>query len=366
MDIEVRRAEPSEARLVQVAPPALGENQVRLTIERFGLSTNNVTYAFMGDFMKYWDFFPTADPDTWGRVPVWGFATVAESRHADVPVGERLFGYLPMSDELVITAGRVSARTLSDVSEHRAHLPGAYNSFARCAADPIYRADRESVQMLLFPLFFTSFVIDDFLSDNDDFGAAALVISSASSKTSIGVAHLAKARGRKTVGLTSPANIAFTRSLGLYDVVVAYADVASLPVEPAAFIDVAGNAAVVRAVHDYYGDKLAHSMVVGATQIKANDGADRGPLPGPKPAFLFAPTQIAKRTGEWGADELNARVAEAWDAFAGTVGRWMEVEIVVGPDEVVDVFSELVAGEVDPRVGFVCTLDEGEPTTRHS
>jgi len=328
------------------------------------LSTNNVTYAFMGDLMKYWDFFPTSDAATWGRVPVWGFATVVESRHDDVPVGERLFGYLPMSDELVITAGRVGERTLSDVSEHRAHLPGAYNSFARCATDPIYRADRESVQMLLYPLFFTSFVIDDFLLDNDDFGASALVISSASSKTSIGVAHLAKERGQRTIGLTSSANVPFTRSLGLYDVVITYDQVASLPAETVAFVDVAGNAAVVRTVHQHYGEKLGHSMVVGATQIKANDGADHGPLPGPKPAFLFAPTQIAKRTADWGTEELNRRVAAAWDVFAGSVGRWMEVEIVMGPDEVVDVFAELVAGDVNPRVGFVCTLDEEQPARR--
>jgi hypothetical protein len=41
----------------------------------------------------------------------------------------------------------------------------------RCSRDPFYTADSESVQALLRPLFITSWLIDDFLADNDFFGA---------------------------------------------------------------------------------------------------------------------------------------------------------------------------------------------------
>jgi len=68
----------------------LADGQVRVGIERFALTSNNITYAAMGDAMQYWQFFPVADSGNgvvWGRIPVWGFGTVRESRHPDVAVG---------------------------------------------------------------------------------------------------------------------------------------------------------------------------------------------------------------------------------------------------------------------------------------
>ena len=56
---------------------ALDEEQVLFAIDSFAMTANNVTYAVMGDAMKYWNFFPTVDG--WGIVPVWGFADVVGS-----------------------------------------------------------------------------------------------------------------------------------------------------------------------------------------------------------------------------------------------------------------------------------------------
>ena len=120
--------------------------------------------------------------------------------------------------------------------------------------------------MLYRPLFFTSFLIDDFLADNAFFGAGTVVLASASSKTAFGTAHLLRGReGVTVVGLTSPGNVAFVEGLGCYDQVVTYDDLASLPSGPAVFVDMSGNAAVVRAVHEHYGDDLTHSAIVGIT-----------------------------------------------------------------------------------------------------
>ena len=225
VDIEIGRPDISQTRIIETIQQPLVENQARLRVDKFGFSTNNITYAVVGEMLSYWDFFPAQpqgpdDTTGWGRVPVWGFATVVESRSDDVEVGERLFGYLPMSPELVITVGKANPHSVNDVSEHRAHLHNAYNSLRRCSTDPIYAEASEDLQMLLYPLFFTSFVIDDFLADNLDFGAEQIVISSASSKTSLGAAFLFKARGITTVGMTSEANRSFTEGLGLYDQVV--------------------------------------------------------------------------------------------------------------------------------------------------
>ncbi len=68
---------------------------------------------------------------------------------------------------MIARAGGLGARARA----HRAQLPAAYNGYARVDADPIYDADSEPEQMLLRPLFFTSYLIDDFLDEASLFGA---------------------------------------------------------------------------------------------------------------------------------------------------------------------------------------------------
>lgn len=359
MNIDVARAELARTRVVEEPTLPLGAGQARLRVDAFALSTNNITYAVFGDALRYWEFFPVADgePGEWGRVPVWGFAEVVETRSGDVEVGERLYGYLPMATELVIDVGRADERGVTDVAPHRAEMAGAYSRYVRCATDPVHRPDREDEQMLLYPLFFTAFVIDDFLADNGDFGAEQVVISSASSKTAIGTAHLAHARGRRVVGLTSPGNAAFVTSLGVYDEVRPYAEAGELAQVPSVYVDIAGNADVTRAVHERLADRLGHSMIVGGTHWDHQAASPAGePLPGPAPAFFFAPSQIAKRTRDWGSDELDRRLGEAWDAYATWTASWLELRHAEGADAVVDVYQQLLEGHVDPRLGFICAL----------
>ena len=101
--------------------------------------------------------------------------------------------------------------------EHRRALHTIYNHYARCSADPGYRAEREAEQAAA-AVFTTSFLIDDFTRRQRRFGAAQLLLSSASSKTAYGTAFcLAAARPElRVLGLTSQANLDFTRALGCY------------------------------------------------------------------------------------------------------------------------------------------------------
>jgi hypothetical protein len=112
------------------------------------------------------------------------------------------------------------------------------------SADSSYRADHEDLQILYRPLFIASFLLDDYLSDNDYFGAEVALVSSASSKTAYGAAFCTRLRERRPglVGLTSSGNVAFTESLGCYDAVLGYGDVTSLGADPATlYVDVSGN-----------------------------------------------------------------------------------------------------------------------------
>src|SRR5687768_6210832 len=116
-DFLVRRDDLRTTRVADAALPALGDGQVRLRLDAFGFTANNVTYAAIGEMMHYWDFFPAADG--WGRIPVWGFADVAASRHPDIRVGERFYGYFPMSTHLDVLADEVRADGFTDVTAHR-------------------------------------------------------------------------------------------------------------------------------------------------------------------------------------------------------------------------------------------------------
>ena len=351
----VNRNELSDCRWASVGsadPAQLAADQVLLRVDEFAFTANNVTYAVAGEMMGYWQFFPA--PDGWGRIPVWGFATVVASQHPDVAEGERLYGYLPMGSHLVITAGQVSASGLVDVSEHRAALPPVYNQLQRVATAPDAEAD--ALQMLYRPLFMTSWLLDDFLAVNDRFGAEQVLLTSASSKTSIGLAHCLHRRGDvHVVGLTSPSNESFVRSLGCYDDVVGYDAVAALDRgKPAVVVDMAGNGGTLAAIHAHFDDQLKYSCLVGATHWTARSGAQQ--LAGPQPILFFAPDHIRDRGQEWGPGGLEQRFGEAWDTFTGQVGDWIQVERAGGPEAVQQVYGRVLAGDAPPNLGFILAV----------
>ena len=352
----VDRDDYRHTKVLEFEPAELADGEIRVRVDAFGFTANNVTYAAAGDLIGYWTFFPapdTTDGTNWGRVPVWGFAEVVESRTGLVLGGDRLFGYFPMSTELVVTPTRVTDATLTDGAEHRASLPPVYNRYVRCGSDPGYDADLEAEQMLYRPLFFTSFLIDDFLADNDFFGARSVVIASASSKTAFGTAHLLHQRdGLTVVGLTSPGNMTFVEGLGCYDVVAPYDDAASLPEGPAVLVDMSGNPSVVRSVHERYGDELAHSMIVGLTHWEDRTGQAE-PMPGPARSMFFAPTQIEKRHADWGAGVVESKFAEAWNPFVRMVSDRVTIEHRSGADAVSEVFAETLEGRTPPDVARV-------------
>ena len=358
--IDVDRTHLATSRLNRTAGRDLQSGEVRLAIDAFALTSNNITYAVFGDGLKYWDFFPVND-GSWGRVPVWGFADVVESTIGDVTVGERVYGYLPMGTELIVSPGRIDERGFTDQAAHRAPMAAAYNRYAKVTADPSYRRDRESHQMVLWPLFMTSFMIDDYLGDKvlGDPEVTTVVLSSASSKTAIGAAYLLAQRpGIRVVGLTSPSNADFVRSLGCYHDTVLYSDVENgsvvWPDGKAAYVDIAGHAGVTAGVHRSFEDDLVESTIVGGTHWDAPRASVA--LPGPQPSFFFAPTQIATRTKEWGRDGLDQRVGVAWNAFAGWTDGWLHYDISSGAESVERLYQEMLAGRVDPRVGHVCRM----------
>ena len=310
-----------------VASPAqrpsrrLPPGAVLMAVDKFALTANNITYGVAGDSMAYWDFFsgrrglgtvfpcgvlPTSSPRAWMASRLASGSTVIyRCRH--------ICWWSPL---------RCAKAPLSTAPRIARPLPAVYNQYSRVAADPGYDPAFEAEQMLYRPLYMTSWLLDDFLDVNDFFGATNVILTSASSKTSLGLAFLLHANRSdrcQVVGLTSAANKAFVEGLGCYDATVTYDAVESLDSAPASVIvDMAGNGRVLSAVHHHLGDQLKHSCLVGATHWEARQGAHD--LPGPRPELFFAPSHIEQRNKDWGPGGMQTRFAGAWQQFLAVAG----------------------------------------------
>lgn len=358
MDFLVERRHIQNVQFVQRDDAvSLTENQILCAVDHFAFTANNITYAASGEFLKYWNFFPVPE-EGWGRVPVWGFADVIESQHPEIAVGERLYGYWPMSTHLVIQAGKVSESSFQDVVEHRQELNPVYNTYVRVAQAQGY--DNESLNALLRPMFTTSFLLDDFADDNGYFGAETMLLSSASSKTGYGTAFLLH-RNRvelgadyRIIGLTSPKNIDFVKSLGCYDEVLPYDGVTTLIPASALYLDFAGNGALRKTIHDHYGDLLKYDCAIGATNWdKMGSARD---VEGVKPELFFAPAQIQKRMKDWGRDAYNERMTTSWLAFLEQSDSWVDVVSDKGEDAIEKIYKAMLVGEAPPHNGYMLSF----------
>ena len=80
-------------------------------------------------------------------------------------------------------------------------------------------------------------------------------------------------RTPRVIGLTSPGNTGFVRSLGCYDEVVSYDAVSSIPADRiAVFVDMAGSAKLRGDLHRRLGDRLLEAIQsIGAGQSHSQD-----------------------------------------------------------------------------------------------
>ncbi len=361
VDFLVNRSNLADCRFAPAPADAdveLAPGEVLVAVDRFALTANNVTYAVAGDMLSYWSFFPAEAG--WGRVPVWGFGDVLRSRHDGTAAGERLYGYFPMSSWLVIRPASATPAAIADGSAHRRELPPIYNQYLRSSADPLYERETEDRQMLFRPLFLTAFLLDDYLAESDLFGARAVLLTSASSKTSFSLASLLSRNRRApggVIGLTSKKNVGFVEGLGCYDRVVRYEDVDSLPkATPVAIIDMAGNAELLTRLHRHFGEQVKLSSLVGLTHHD-HMGQPQN-LPGAAPKFFFAPDRARKRAEDWGR-ALQERTAQAWRDFLAVSRDWIRVVQGRGQADVERVYRETLEGRSRPDEGHVLSLREG-------
>ncbi|MBB4633491.1 DUF2855 family protein [Sphingosinicella soli] len=335
------------------ALPAPDEGDVLFAVRRIALTANNVTYAAAGEMMGYWRFFP--GPEGKGILPVWGFAEAVESRAEGIAAGDRFYGYWPLATHLLVRAPEPNAQGFTDTAAHRQGLSDVYNRYQPA---PEHSADDEAIEALFRPLFMTGWLIDRFLDAAEDFGAAQVILSSASSKTAQAAAfNLTRRQGRQpaVVGLTSAANRAFVESLGSYDRVLTYDAVDSIETCPSVYVDFAGDSALTAKVHTHLGDALKHSAIVGMTHWSEAGGGTA--MPGPTPTLFFAPTAAEATVAALGPAGFAEANGKAWAAFVPHVRGKLALETRRGIAEAEAAYRSLAAGRIGGAAGIVVELD---------
>ncbi|KAJ3178466.1 hypothetical protein HDU87_003540 [Geranomyces variabilis] len=358
VEMWVEQADISKIAFKKAPIRALDENEILCRIDSFGLSANNVTYAALGKSFRYFEFFPVVggkgDAAKYGKVPVWGVATITKSRHPSIKTGERIYGYLPLAQYHIIKVSP-SGLTPSFFYTLRDHLPEdrkVYNQYFRVTGDPFYDPKKEGEMMLFRPLYWTSFFLSDYLNEKKHFGAKSVVISSASSKTSFCFAWMSKQRGLSTIGLTSQGNVAFVKSLGFYDSVLTYEQLGQIPAQDSLYVDMSGSKSLARKVHDQLGSNLKRAISVGL----ANTGESRGTFPEGTELF-FAPPWMKQRQEELRGTLLQLMI-KSWAEAMAKVDDWVKVKRLSGTENVAKTWETMAKGRTPPDIGYVLTLSD--------
>jgi hypothetical protein len=309
--------------------------------------------------LGYWQFFPALgdDADGWGVIPVWAFAEVIESTVSEVPVGDRLFGYFPPADQLTMTPVNISAQRLFEGAAHRAELSPFYNTYRRFGAEADYDSAMDKERMLLWPLFITGFCLWEALQQNDWYGARQVVIVSASSKTSIGLAYALRddASSPPVIGITSGRNLDQVRSFGLYDDCVSYEAIGDIDATiPTVMVDMAGNNEVLGRIHRHLGDNMKFCVNVGLTHRE--ETAANSDIIAERSEFFFAPTHIQQRVQDWGADGFDQTTSKFFTEAVVKSRSWLKLRTETGLTGLVGVYPDVCEGRVSADQGIIIEL----------
>ena len=354
----------TKSRIINADLPIIRDEEILLKIESFAFTANNVTYGVAGDTIGYWKFFPAAQnsDNSWGCIPVWGFAEIVESKNQNLDVGERLFGYFPAADSLVLSPIKISDHSFSDGKEHRKELPPVYNNYLRLNGESNYDPSMDPIRALLFPLHITAFCLCDSLEEDQYLGASQILVVSASSKTAIGLAQgLADSKSSpKVVGLTSVTNSKFVEDLGCYDEVISYDQLDKIDYsQGAVIVDMAGNREILGTLHGKLEGNMFKCLTVGMThwdnETTAEDALGQAMLR-ERTEFFFAPAHIQKRIGDWGHEGYTKKTNLFMTARALQSKNWMQIIEIDGLENFISTYEEVVSGKINPNEGIIVNL----------
>ena len=352
----VNRRDFSDVALVNINEAELQDGFIRVKIGPWALTANNITYMVTGDMIGYWDFFEPKhydiDMSGFGRMPVWGYAEVTQSKCADVPAGTLIYGFFPVAQTLDMKPVKLSSLGFQDGKDHRTELHPVYNGYTFVDKDPSFAAYRE-LQPVLRPLFTTSFLIDDFLADENFFGAEQVLLLSASSKTAMGTAYCLKQRGGiKVTGLTSEGNKGFTSETSFYDEVFTYDTITDMnPDVKTVIVDMAGNGSVMGTLYEHFEENIIYNCMVGKSHWQGAPPVT--PKLGAPAKMFFAPDRVKLRMNDWGREGFTKNLAARWLPFCDNAKNWLDIERSGKVTELLKVYKDFLDGKASPSKGYM-------------
>ena len=357
----VNQSDFADVVLVTMDETTLKDGYIRVSIGPWALTANNITYMAVGEQIGYWKFFAPKDYGiemdgsekvNWGRMPVWGYAQVIESKCANIDVGTMIYGFLPIAQKFDMKPVKLTPMGFQDGNDHRTALHPVYNGYTFIDKDPSFAAHRE-LQPVLRPLFTTSFLIDDFLADKNFFGAEQILLLSASSKTALGTAYCLKQRGTiKVTGLTSDGNKAFTKSTSFYDEVFTYDALTNMnPDVKTIIVDMAGNGKVMASLYDHFEENIIYNCMVGKSHW--NGAPPKKAALGAPPVMFFAPDRIKQRIGDWGGEQFAKTLAARWLPFCDNAKDWLNMDESHEVTDFLKIYKGFLEGKASPAKGYL-------------
>ncbi len=94
--------------------------------------------------------------------------------------------------------------------------------------------------------------------------------------------------------------------------------------------------------------------MVGASHWE--ERGQTGKLPGAKPTFFFAPSQIAKRDQEWGPGKMWMKAMMASAGIANAIKDDITIEWTNSAEDLVTLWNQLLDNKVPPSKGLMVSL----------
>lgn len=370
--------------------PDLVEGEIRLRVDKVGLSANNLFYAQMGEapFLKFFSVYPLVrDYKHLANVPAWGVATIIESKNKDFAEGEQYRGFLHISNVVQMKAKRTE-QGFDAYGGLRNKINPAYNSFIKVGENdnsPIRgEGPKSDLAMTAAPGASSGFMLYELIKGNEFYAADNVVLTSASSKLSLAIALLLKEQKDKgdikeVVGYTSAGNSDFVKRTGLYDRVLTYDQKLHDELgDKNIFIDVAGDGAIYKSMKH----RICKGLAVGGTHADAKSSTFTAFSPSgilkmiidmtapksakkwaaknlsPKLEMFFAPNVINDLLERWGKEEMDRRANAALTAFvdAAIDEGWISVDRSESIDDVASAYQRIMVGKVPPSQAVILSL----------
>jgi hypothetical protein len=400
------KADYSKHRLVTLPTeslPPIAPSSLRFRSKVLGLTTNNLTYARMGQFMGWYDIYPLpsntpesySDSATYGRISAWGYAEIIESTVPGITKGQSVYGYLPISTgtedvrvEYATHQGKEIRDQIIVLDKHRQHLWKLYNRYQVCAPleelENSKGIDSLGWDALMQGLFGTAYNLStygfawdegnrihpsgkgDWTATDADLRNATVVILNASGKTGMSFAYnLRHARPKHhqpetIIGVASPVSLRTIGESGFFDKTVLNDDVetiaSTISTQRVVLFDFGARPGANTSWSSALSalpDTSFSSITIGG-EVAIQDPEKMRKRLADRATMNVVHSSLLREKGiEVDGEAYFTEFHTAWEGFKKSVGGGVELKWGEGLDDWADGWEGLVRDEVRAGTGLV-------------